>query len=379
LNDLMSSCNKPSSVLTKDLFELAFRIRRFNDIISSHSEIQSLELSGFEGLVIRWIEQSKSKLLEWSGEAVKRDNWEKVDGANHSTSVVDMFSALYAPVPILLDALFLQTHPNSFLLAFSKLVEDVVSQYSTELESIALSELPTEMKQPFELFLSKFGTSSSSRISNPQKFSAKNVITSTKDLIFNKIRSISKSSQSAQSNQSPPISTSPVSKYSSTTSTTNTPKPSNTGSPTTPSKRISSAKLSPHVSRKLCLMINNIEVARLKLVEVEDELGNDMSDLLNNSFEMLKTTKVTLQALAIFKMNDPISRYLKQIVVDEKAQIPSKNEVDKYTSQLIDYLDQQLTTMSDSLLPSLFTKTIKLLWQTILNVSFLVLFCLFFF
>ncbi|KAJ3277587.1 hypothetical protein HK104_003178, partial [Borealophlyctis nickersoniae] len=105
----------------------------------------------FAPFVHKWLEHLGERTLEWVTNAVKADNFEPIvppgtgggnDGLHHSSSIADLFSAVYQELDFIADLGWSNVVQNAlFLQAFAKTVNKAIEQYC---DAIALGELKVD-------------------------------------------------------------------------------------------------------------------------------------------------------------------------------------------------------------------------------------------
>jgi hypothetical protein len=60
--------------------------------------------------------------------------------------------------------------------------------------------------------------------------------------------------------------------------------------------------LSTQVTKTMCVMINNVEMAKIKLADLDTELGGELETSLEGSFAILKQARDRLMGLVIFRV-----------------------------------------------------------------------------
>jgi hypothetical protein len=133
----------------------------------------------------------------------------------------------------------------------------------------------------------------------------------------------------------------------------------------------------------MCILVNNLEMARIKLVDLDEELDGVLGETLSSTFKFLKSATVKMLGVMLYRViisNCHPLIFLKinhvilplfQKVVDIKL-YPNQRTLDLKNSvamkELMTYLDAQLEVLAEHLYPSIFVLMLKELWETIMNV-----------
>jgi len=129
-----------------------------------------------------------------------------------------------------------------------------------------------------------------------------------------------------------------------------------------------------------CIALNNIENSRSQLDQLASEIEQDMGEIkstpfyescnatfqkcVEDTFKEIKTLREQLIEKFYSKMNGFIKSHLLQTINVKNS--TTETDANKLNS-LLDYLDEQLTTMSDYLYPHLFKIVPRSIWSNIVK------------
>jgi hypothetical protein len=117
----------------------------------------------------------------------------------------------------------------------------------------------------------------------------------------------------------------------------------------------------------MCVLINNLEAAKIMLYDLDDEYDSIFSEKLRETFQLLKSYVSKMLGVLVFRVNQTIlSLFAKinEISKEEKLNASSNVEV----RRLLEFIDSQIEVCADHLIPGMFKRYMKLLWETIMRV-----------
>ncbi|KAJ8328778.1 hypothetical protein QVD99_004525 [Batrachochytrium dendrobatidis] len=151
-SELLASQNAVESA-SKLVFELYKKVKvmheRYAKLVPG---LKSLSINAgfnaerwFSPFMMKWLDKLQDKTVEWVSNAVKADTFEPNDGATedgfppHSSSVTDIFSAIYSELEFITDLGWSDPLENAvFFQSFAKTVNKAIEQYC---DAIAIGEL----------------------------------------------------------------------------------------------------------------------------------------------------------------------------------------------------------------------------------------------
>ncbi|KAJ3241694.1 hypothetical protein HDU81_011018 [Chytriomyces hyalinus] len=125
------------AVASKGIFELLKQVRRMdaklNKIVPGKSNINAEKL--FQPFMLKWLDYISTKTMEWVANAVTADNFEPIndfdrDGPPHSSSVMDVFTAVNHELNFIIDLKWSnQIQAAGFYQKFAKTIYTAIEQY----------------------------------------------------------------------------------------------------------------------------------------------------------------------------------------------------------------------------------------------------------
>ncbi|KAL5479036.1 hypothetical protein ACEPAI_2324 [Sanghuangporus weigelae] len=151
-----ASMNQPTpDVPIEDIFTL---FRRSKTILEMHHAfcpdalLRFHIVSFFEPYVRQWLVTVDNKTMQWVQGAISADKFEASDTAGHSSSIVDLFDSIRAPIDFLKDLEWIDEYQEArFFTALSKTISKAIEQYCRQVEELFTSEMfprPSEHLQP---------------------------------------------------------------------------------------------------------------------------------------------------------------------------------------------------------------------------------------
>ena len=129
--------------LSFDLMEMMRELERNLDKYNLPADIQiDLEhISTFTPFIFRWLELTELKTVEWVENAINLDKFVKQPNSNCSSSVTDLFSAIFSALEYLQNKIECwkkyEIHYSLFITRFSQIAYKAIKYYCQRLESVS--------------------------------------------------------------------------------------------------------------------------------------------------------------------------------------------------------------------------------------------------
>eukprot|EP01117_Protostelium_nocturnum_P013333 TRINITY_DN4964_c0_g1_i1.p1 TRINITY_DN4964_c0_g1~~TRINITY_DN4964_c0_g1_i1.p1 ORF type:complete len:270 (+),score=72.32 TRINITY_DN4964_c0_g1_i1:42-851(+) len=127
-------------------------------------------------------------------------------------------------------------------------------------------------------------------------------------------------------------------------------------------KNESNKVFSYDITPKACVLVNDVEITRFMLQEMDEEMGELFGDSLRASFGILKNYGKKMMNVLWFKINSKVEPTLKKLCQSNLIQQGKLESFDL----IINYLDDQIAICADHLLQSSFTRFLKGLWDILM-------------
>lgn len=263
----------------------------------------------------QWVSQAAHKLRNWAKSAIEGETWEPIsreNGTLHTSSVVDIFTSFSQSRHFLQ---LLGPELKSQYVPFAKVVGNVVEFYGGKLKDLELQEIALEMENAkFEKNFAQFLQQNSKGVKG-----------------------------GVRDRRSHPL-----------------------------SQNLKSISLT--ASRKLCAVLNSLEVTR----ELLDEFSNDMekmsqeengniSQALKPTFTTLKTICDEVDDVVLTKMNRCINIIMNQALSSPLSPDADDDVIETHLAFLFWYLDQELEVLSANLYEHVFLRILRQIYVTLIR------------
>nr|CDI56491.1 cytoplasm protein [Melanopsichium pennsylvanicum 4] len=131
----------------EDIFTLYNRVKSLVRMYTTFCPDSSMSFTltdWFEPHIRHWLMNSERKTAEWVHNAIANDAFTPIEsqGAVHSSSIDDLFTALQQPVDFILGLKWPDAYQNArFLTTLSKIVSRAVEQYCSRVEEMFMEEM----------------------------------------------------------------------------------------------------------------------------------------------------------------------------------------------------------------------------------------------
>ncbi|PRP78781.1 hypothetical protein PROFUN_00954 [Planoprotostelium fungivorum] len=263
----------------------------------------------FEPWITRWIDKTFDSLLKWTKDAVDADKWRPVEGMQHSSSAFDLICILRAPLSIISEVAYLQKDER-FLILYAKRLDIIFSIYTDAIHNRCMQGATPQQhrEQMTEDFYD--GEGRRNRLGSTERRPIRQAL-----------RVIS------QGLRSPSIT------------------------------------MTDQVTERDCIYVNNLQLIRCLLQEIEEEHNGKFVDSLDPSFRLLRKSLKRLLCATSFKVarhcRDTVKRIVKK---DENVPGHSKD-----IRALLDYVDEQLSRCDDHMSPEIFRSFLTTLWESLVS------------
>lgn len=133
----------------EDIFAL---YKKVGSLLQMHKAFCPESVSGltfsisdwFEPHIRHWLSNTELKTTQWVENAISSDSFEPIDaeGADHSSSIDDLFGALQQPIDFILSLKWPDPYRNArFLTSLAKTISRSIEQYCTRVEELFMEEM----------------------------------------------------------------------------------------------------------------------------------------------------------------------------------------------------------------------------------------------
>eukprot|EP00004_Rigifila_ramosa_P012779 TRINITY_DN2792_c0_g1_i6.p1 TRINITY_DN2792_c0_g1~~TRINITY_DN2792_c0_g1_i6.p1 ORF type:complete len:1211 (-),score=344.33 TRINITY_DN2792_c0_g1_i6:74-3637(-) len=340
-----------------DIFTLTAKLRNVSEEMVRLADVEPLPLpTVFSRFVLRWLDETRGVLRKWSNEMVVLDKWLPIsDTVLYSSSVVDLFSMMVAPLAVLQNLLYLQPADGEF--TFFGIMQDIISQalssYARNILSSALKEFPEELHPAGAQEFVLSGSFTKKKGSTNRRLST---IVQKKDVEKDKKEKDKKKEKKEKTSFLQQLRGSKER------------RPSGSAAP------LSAVPLTV----QMCVRVNNLETSRYHLESVSTDYNMDMDDdSMIESLRALKQATTMLFTLYSNSLGLMLEGTLTQLHSDvTKLEAIKRAELDQPTlektvearlTSLLKQWDDTLQMVVSTFLPDLTVRFLRSLWAAVIH------------